>query len=218
MVFDGDKIAYFDSEDADLLAGFDWQVITENGVESAVARRVRFKVYMHRLIVGAGEHEVVHHINGNPLDNRKNNLTVGGRRSRGQRGSSRYRGVAWDSASRKWRAFVYLAESRRIRYCGRFDDERSAALAHDEAVKEIFGEFARLNFEGGDALDDPTGPDALGTPTANRRGPVIGPAPARARAASAGRRARPPDVDMLRGARPMPAVPATAAAEPEAGP
>lgn len=152
-MFDGGKIAYFDSEDADLLAGFDWQLITENGVTSLVARRVRLKVYMHRLIVGAGEHEVVHHINGNSLDNRKNNLTVGGRRSRGQRGSSRYRGVAWDSSCNRWRAFVYLAESRRVRHCGRFEDEMSAALAHDHVAREMFGEFARLNFEGGDALD-----------------------------------------------------------------
>lgn len=170
MEFDGGEIAYFDSEDADLLAGFDWQVISESGVRSVVARRVRFKVYMHRLIVGAGEHEVVHHINGNSLDNRKNNLTVGGRRSRGQRGSSRYRGVAWDSASGKWRAFVYLAGPRRIKHCGRFDDETSAALAHDEAATAVFGEFARLNFEGGDALDGATGRAAV-----DRRGPAFAP-------------------------------------------
>lgn len=163
LVFGEGRIAYFDSEDADLLAGFDWQVITENGVEAAVARRVRFKIYMHRLIVGAGEHEVVQHVNGNALDNRKNNLTVGGRRSRGQRGSSRYRGVGWDSACNKWRAFVYLAEPRRIRYCGRFDDEISAALAHDRAAREMFGEFARLNFEGGDALDGTEGAPSVVT-------------------------------------------------------
>ena len=168
MVFDGGKIAYFDSEDADLLAGFDWQVTSENGVESVVARRVRFKVYMHRLIVGAGEHEVVRHINGSSLDNRKNNLTVGGRRSRGQRGSSRYRGVAWDSACTKWRAFVYLAEPRRIKYCGRFDDEMSAALAHDKAATEMFGEFARLNFEGGDALPRAVAPEATCVATVRR--------------------------------------------------
>jgi hypothetical protein len=186
MEFDGGKIAYFDSEDANLLAGFDWQVITENGVESVVARRLRFKVYMHRLIVGAGEHEIVHHLNGNSLDNRKNNLTVGGRRSRGQRGSSRYRGVAWDSACNKWRAFVYLAEPRRIKYCGRFDDEMSAARAHDKAAEELFGEFARLNFEGGDALAGAVAPEATGLATVSRRGPVIEPATHRLRAEPAG--------------------------------
>jgi AP2 domain len=186
MEFDGGKIAYFDSEDANLLAGFDWQVVTENGVESVVARRLRFKVYMHRLIVGAGEHEIVHHLNGNSLDNRKNNLTVGGRRSRGQRGSSRYRGVAWDSACNKWRAFVYLAEPRRIRYCGRFDDELSAARAHDKAAAELFGEFARLNFEGGDAQAGAAAPEATDLTTVRPREPVTEQATHRLRAEPAG--------------------------------
>jgi hypothetical protein len=204
IVFDGGKIAYFDSEDADLLAGFDWQVISENGVESVCARRLRLKVYMHRLITGAGEHEVVQHVNGNTLDNRKNNLTVGGRRSRGQRGSSRYRGVAWDSACNKWRAFVYLAEPRRIKHCGRFDDETSAARAHDKAAKELFGEFARLNLEGGDALDGAAAPDVTSLTSVSRvRAAAVGPGPRR------------PGIDALR--RPLPAT-ATATNEPEARP
>jgi hypothetical protein len=201
MVFDGGEIAYFDSEDADLLAGFDWQVISESGVRSVVARRVRFKVYMHRLIVGAGEHEVVHHINGNSMDNRKNNLTVGGRRSRGQRGSSRYRGVAWDSASGKWRAFVYLAGPRRIKHCGRFDAEVSAALAHDEAAQAVFGEFARLNFEGGDALDGATGPTAV-----DRQGPAFGSALPRGRAEVVEPGPRRPDIGASRRRRPAAAA------------
>jgi AP2 domain len=174
IAFDEGRVAYFDSEDADLLAGFDWQVVTENGVESVCARRVRLKVYMHRLITGAGEHEVVQHVNGNTLDNRKNNLTVGGRRSRGQRGSSRYRGVGWDATAQKWRAFIYIAEPRGIRHCGRFDDEMSAALAHDKAAKEMFGEFARLNFEGGDALAGAVPPKAAGLAAVSRRGPIVG--------------------------------------------
>jgi len=95
---------------------------------------------------------VVDHINGNGLDNRKANLRLATRRqnqfNRRQRCDavlSKYKGVTFRKKTNKWLV--------RIGYCGRrinlglFDNETDAAKAYDEAAKELFGEFAALNFK-----------------------------------------------------------------------
>lgn len=60
------------------------------------------------------------------------------------RGSSQYKGVAWDSDRKQWRALIVI--HGRAKHLGRFHVERDAALAYDAAARENFGEFARCNF------------------------------------------------------------------------
>lgn len=144
---------YFDSEDAEVLSGWDWYVIKHPRYRSPIvqARRRRFRVMMHRIITGAGPDEEVRHINGNGLDNRKNNLIRGHERVKGYSGASRYRGVAWDAETKKWRVTLGIVNGRTLNL-GRYVDEIEAAKAYDEAAFKQWGEFARLNFEGSDAL------------------------------------------------------------------
>lgn len=58
--------------------------------------------------------------------------------------TSKYRGVCWHKPSSKWIARV--KHNARCMYLGTFKDEVSAARAYDIAVKQLFGDFARLNF------------------------------------------------------------------------
>lgn len=60
-------------------------------------------------------------------------------------GSSRYRGVSWKKAIEKWRAYINK-DGRRL-HLGYFSSEEDAAYAYDAAAVQIFGDFARLNFE-----------------------------------------------------------------------
>jgi hypothetical protein len=53
--------------------------------------------------------------------------------------SSKYKGVSWDDSRKQWRASIPI-------FLGRFDSEIEAAKAYDKKAKELYGEFALLNF------------------------------------------------------------------------
>ena len=97
----------------------------------------------------------VRHVNGDPLDCRRENLmlrtisqTVRNNRKvrhiQGKRPTSRFKGVCWHTAAKSWLAQISKrGEQRRLGY---FHDETDAAEAYDDAAREFFGAHARLNF------------------------------------------------------------------------
>lgn len=101
-------------------------------------------VYMHRLIMDVPNDFVVDHINGNTLDNRKENLRVCTKkenlrnRKLSKNNKVGYKGV-WLNGGRYQAAIVK-------KHLGAFDTAEDAALAYDEAARKLFGDFARLNF------------------------------------------------------------------------
>jgi hypothetical protein len=106
-------------------------------------------IFMHRLIMNAPAGLVVDHANGNRHDNRRSNLrkcthSENRRNTRKSRGASRFKGVSWSRAMGKWQAKIHQnGKSIRLGY---FDDEIEAAMAYDLKARELFGEFACLNF------------------------------------------------------------------------
>jgi transposase len=116
-------------------------------------------VPLRRLIMGVTEPGLnVRHVNGDPLDCRRENLVIRTVKQRcrnakkakthfGQPTTSRFKGVYWESATKRWRACIHTDKKKR--YLGRFRDEIAAAEAYDEAARELFGEHARLNFPDG---------------------------------------------------------------------
>lgn len=105
---------------------------------------------MHREILGLspGDGLEVDYINGDGLDNRRENLRnctrrQNNRNARPRGGSSRYKGVCWDKHCEKWFAYIRVEwDLKRLRY---FALEEEAARAHDAAAVEHLGEFARPN-------------------------------------------------------------------------
>jgi hypothetical protein len=148
-----------DSEDAELVTGFDWRPLRlDNGLVYAHAWRGHLHVYMHRLILGPRDDQLVDHANGNGLDNRKDNLRAAthsqnhantGKMTPRRRATytSQYKGVFWDAARNKWQAQIAAPEGGRRRSLGRFATDLEAARAYDAAALAQWGEFARLNFE-----------------------------------------------------------------------
>jgi len=91
------------------------------------------------------------HINGDGLDNRRENLravthTQNMLNRKSVSGStSIYKGVSWHNGSKKWRAVGPTVSSEK-KHIGMFDREIEAALAHDRSIIEAGSDFARLNF------------------------------------------------------------------------
>lgn len=90
----------------------------------------------------------VDHINGDPLDNRLENLRVAShqenmRNQKKREGtSSKWKGVTWDKQRGKWNAKI--RHSYKTINLGRYDDEREAAEAYMFAALELHGDYARL--------------------------------------------------------------------------
>lgn len=117
------------------------------------------RVPLRRIILGVeGRGAQIGHANDDPLDCRRENLVVRTVSERcrhmrkatviaGKAPSSRFKGVFWESFTKKWRASIGV--NGKNRKLGRFGDEIAAALAYDEAARQWFGEHARLNFPDG---------------------------------------------------------------------
>lgn len=123
------------------------------------SRDAKDDVALHRVILGLTSHrETVGHLNDDPLDCRRANLVVMTREQAihgmrkpgtlsGRKYTSKFKGVSWDKSRGKWKAQIRKAGEHP--YIGRYDDEIAAAQAYDEAAREMFGPFARLNFPDG---------------------------------------------------------------------
>jgi hypothetical protein len=106
-------------------------------------------VYMHRMISGTPDGMQTDHINGNKLDNRKENLRIctfiqnmQARKTSVVSGAG-FMGV-YVEPGRRFRARIKL-ERKRI-HLGTFDTAEEAARAYDAAARELHGEFAKQNF------------------------------------------------------------------------
>lgn len=113
----------------------------------------RYPKLLHRAIMHEAGYDtiglVVDHINGDTLDNRKQNLRVASKSQnaanmRKHRGSSKFKGVCWNRKSGKWA--VEIKVNGKTQYLGMYADEILAAKVYDTAAKHLFGEFAQLNF------------------------------------------------------------------------
>lgn len=151
------KVAVIDFEDFDLVRGMKWHANKGgHGLYYAVrnvplADGTRTAAKMHRVITGCPPGLEVNHINGDGLDNRRQNLQVctsqqnAWARCRKKNGtSSKYRGVLWSKQSKRWRARL-MHNDKRL-HLGYFNIEEDAARAYDTAAIKYFGEHAAPNF------------------------------------------------------------------------
>lgn len=153
----GGLFAKIDQADADVVLSYSWHLRKTSGdhvyAQTSIRRGKSVKrLRMHHLIVPRMPGTVTDHINGDTLDNRRANLRRCSvaqncqNQALGKRNTSGYRGVSWQADKRRWRA--YISVNGRKRFLGRYTQAEDAARAFDKAAREIWGEFATLNFPG----------------------------------------------------------------------
>lgn len=142
-----------DAEDYELLTIHKWHVSGKKYKRYVKASIHRFEkrkeMYMHRYLMWAENHEYVDHIDGNPLNNQKNNLRkCTNSQNMANQGTSKvnktgYKGVKLFS---KGKYAAQIQVNRKGIHLGYYSCPKQAAHAYDKAAKKYFGEFARLNF------------------------------------------------------------------------
>ncbi len=145
--------AVVDDNDYDHLNQWSWYAdVRPCGTTAYAVRKPNSDlVYMHKIICPCPDGLDVDHINGDRLDNRRNNLRVCTRSQnlvnkklilKGT--SSEYRGVCLYKRTGKWVSYINV-DSHRI-HLGYVETEIEAALAYDRAATRLHGVFAQLNF------------------------------------------------------------------------
>lgn len=137
------KFAIVDDEDYEYLSQFKWYAGKSR--KTYYAQRGAWidgelkTVKMHHVIMGKKPGFVVDHINGNGLDNRRENLRLVTPRQNLQNRhitrTSQYPGVCWRKDTRKWNAWIRIG--KRNVNLGSFNDEYQAFLAYKYAVEQL---------------------------------------------------------------------------------
>lgn len=148
------KVAIVDDADFDWLNQWKWFNASKRSPRAArnvpSQHRRQQMIYMHRVIMNASSDQIVDHINGDALDNRRSNLRIAtlaennrNRKRNSTNQSSNFKGVNFHKRDKRWTASI--GHNGQSIYLGEFDKEIDAAAAYNDAARELFGEFARLN-------------------------------------------------------------------------
>lgn len=153
------KVALVDDEDFEMISNLTWHAIKTsynfyavNGIRLGEDKKQVRQIFMHRLIMNCPDGMVVDHINGNGLDNRKENLrictTSQNLMNRGKSlvNTSGYKGVYRSSnknSLNKWRARIIL--NKKSINLGYYETREMAAIAYNEGALKYHKEFANLN-------------------------------------------------------------------------
>jgi hypothetical protein len=143
------KVAIVDDEDYVELNKYNWY--TNKSINTCYARRKVKKelnkttILMHRQIMNPPDNMLIDHINGNGLDNRKENLRICTRSQNNfniiipKHNTSGIKGVSFDKSKNKYIANIRVNNT--TRHLGAFANKLEAKDAYTKAAKKYHKEF-----------------------------------------------------------------------------
>jgi hypothetical protein len=141
----------FDIRDFFKVDAYSWSVSKYGYVLGSNKKGTRTK--LHRMLL-KNPANVVDHINNTPWDCRRQNLREATQQQNTQNSrlnknsTTGYKGVCFDKRKQKFLASIH--PNRKTVFLGYYNNPIKAAQAYDCAALEYFGEFANLNFKGGE--------------------------------------------------------------------
>lgn len=146
--------AVIDDEDWELVTRYKWHAVPKIFKNGKVYVRAAARIWnktekkyenwvVSNWIMRPPKGMVVDHINGNPLDNRRENLRVCtqsqnifNKKASTPGITSKYRGVSWDKRRGKWKC-VITKNGKQIQI-GRYETEKGAAVAYNLHIEKYF--------------------------------------------------------------------------------
>lgn len=147
MYFDNkNSVVLFDKEDYENISRYCWRIDEHGYVVSSAYNsktgRYNKLLRLHRFIMECPEELVVDHINGDKLDNRKDNLRICTQADNCKNrvllktNTSGVSGVRWNKINNNWRVFI---GNKNI---GSYKDFDDAVKARKKAEEKYFGCFS----------------------------------------------------------------------------
>ena len=140
-----------DIDDWDEVKKYKWSLTTKPDpyIFNRQRDRTPLHIYLHRLVLGLsyGDGYIADHINGNTLDNRKENLRIvtSSQNSMNTRiskdNTSGYKGVSYSKAMNKWTVQIFAKGENTV--VGHFDDIDKAVEARKREEIRLFGDYSR---------------------------------------------------------------------------
>lgn len=141
-------MSFVSKEDFEELNKYHWYKSIEGYVCGTINKKI---ISMHRFITKANNKQIVDHINGNTLDNRKENLRITTTQKNNENKgiskskiSSKYKNVYYVKQVKKYR--VEIKHDKESHYLGYYDNEMEAAEMVDMYIVHKNLNHIRLNF------------------------------------------------------------------------
>ena len=153
-------VALIDDEDFDRVSKYKWCACVSGSAVYALhsfksdLTGKRFVLSMHRFIMDNPDGLEVDHINHNGIDNRKENLRActGSQNSMNssiyKNNTTEYKGTSYNPKNNPSNPYsAHIGYQGKLIHLGYYTTVQQAARAYDRKAKELFGEFAALNYD-----------------------------------------------------------------------
>ena len=144
------KYAIIDDSSFGLVSQYKWHFHITNGKMGYPRTMIAGKkIRLHTLLMKNPKGTYADHVNGNTLDNRRENLRIctpsesNANLSKRVGCSSKYKGISFDKERDKWQVRVYFKKKKV--FFKRVNTEIEAARLYDLIARKIFGKFAKTN-------------------------------------------------------------------------